>query len=1023
MTVISSGAFVGSTELLGLVQRMASRTAKGRTEADLQGDLRTLLLYGGLALEEDQVVRLEEPSNDGTRRRLDVAVGVTVFELKNDLRAGETRRKGEDQLAGYLRLRTEQNGHRYNGVLTDGAEWHLYYMLPGRELEPVASFIVDPSAPDATGLASWLESVLATGEEVLPSPQEVTARLGAGSPAYQLDRAELMVLYTTCQSDPEVVVKRSLWSKLLITAFGTEFVDEADLFVEHTYLVLISELIAHAVVGFDLADGSLSPDTLVSGAAFSTARVYGVVEADFFDWVLRAPGGRRFVQGLARRLARIKWADVEHDVLKLLYESIIAAPQRHGLGEYYTPDWLAEGMVGDAVQSPLEQKVLDPACGSGTFLFHAVRLFLERAEASGWSNSLALKFLTDRVAGIDVHPVAVTLARVTYLLAIGSDRLQDPEREDVFVPVFLGDSVQWAQNAGVLTSGSVVVPTGEGSQLFANELIFPESLVADAPRFDGLVTAMSEKVQGRLPGAPPGSLRPLFRRYAIPESEQPTLAATYATMCELNDMGRNHIWGYYVRNLVRPLWLARPENHVDVLVGNPPWLAYSHMTVKMKEDYQQACRDRGLWPGGTRARNQDLSAFFVARCIELYLRDEGRFAFVMPASVLSRQQYEGFRAADFSGSHGELRVAFDEPRDLTAIKPSPFPVPCSVVTGRRTPQRRALPRTAEIWSGRLPRNAASWAAAASLITRSAQTRTAVTTGVLSPYSPNFAAGANIRPRALLCVETVSRTPLGVGRGRLAVRSRRSAQEKPPWRDLPSQSGVVEAQFVRRFHLGLTVLPFRLLDPWLCVVPLHRDRLIRPEDGDWENYPDLATWWREMDRLWRENNKQGEQLKLIDQVDYRRSLSNQVPAPRERVVYTKSGMNLAAARVGDVGALIDHKLYWAAVTSPAEAWYLCAILNSGALLEMVKPLQAVGQFGPRDFDKYVFALPIPLFDERDDLHSELAMVGQASEDASAALPLPEGVEFKIGRRLIRQNLERLGLTGRADELVRSLLSAR
>ena len=43
---------------------------------------------------------------------------------------------------------------------------------------------------------------------------------------------------------------------------------------------------------------------------------------------------------------------------------------------------------------------------------------------------------------MDLHPVAVTLARVTYLLAIGSDRLMHPDRGPIQVPVFLGDAVQ-----------------------------------------------------------------------------------------------------------------------------------------------------------------------------------------------------------------------------------------------------------------------------------------------------------------------------------------------------------------------------------------------------------------------------------------------------------------------------------------------------------------------------------------------------------------------------------------------------
>ena len=46
---------------------------------------------------------------------------------------------------------------------------------------------------------------------------------------------------------------------------------------------------------------------------------------------------------------------------------------------------------------------------------------------------------------MDLHPVAVTLARVTYLLALTPDRLSD--RDDLTVPVFLGDSVRWEQES------------------------------------------------------------------------------------------------------------------------------------------------------------------------------------------------------------------------------------------------------------------------------------------------------------------------------------------------------------------------------------------------------------------------------------------------------------------------------------------------------------------------------------------------------------------------------------------------
>ena len=37
--------------------------------------------------------------------------------------------------------------------------------------------------------------------------------------------------------------------------------------------------------------------------------------------------------------------------------------------------------------------------------------------------------------------------------------------------------------------------------------------------------------------------------------------------------GRDHIWAYYTRNMVRPVALSR--SRVDVVIGNPPWINYN----------------------------------------------------------------------------------------------------------------------------------------------------------------------------------------------------------------------------------------------------------------------------------------------------------------------------------------------------------------------------------------------------------------------------------------------------------------
>jgi hypothetical protein len=71
--------------------------------------------------------------------------------------------------------------------------------------------------------------VLATGQQIKPTLQQIERKLGASSPSYDLDIAELWALYKQCRDLPTVKVKRGLWAKLLTTAMGTNFPDEESL--------------------------------------------------------------------------------------------------------------------------------------------------------------------------------------------------------------------------------------------------------------------------------------------------------------------------------------------------------------------------------------------------------------------------------------------------------------------------------------------------------------------------------------------------------------------------------------------------------------------------------------------------------------------------------------------------------------------------------------------------------------------------------------------------------------------------
>ena len=64
------------------------------------------------------------------------------------------------------------------------------------------------------------------------------------------------------------------------------------------------------------------------------------------------------------------------DVVGFIYEDLIPGEERHQLGQFYTPKPIAELITRWCVRSP-DDKVLDPGCGSGTFLVEAYKRLAE----------------------------------------------------------------------------------------------------------------------------------------------------------------------------------------------------------------------------------------------------------------------------------------------------------------------------------------------------------------------------------------------------------------------------------------------------------------------------------------------------------------------------------------------------------------------------------------------------------------------------------------------------------------------
>ena len=212
---------------------------------------------------------------------------------------------------------------------------------------------------------------------------------------------QLRGLYENKGRVQAAIAQRNLWLQQLRAGGNAPAEDVDELFVRHTLLILIARLIARTV----RSDGDAAT-------------------AGFVQWV---PEDGDFVKDLAGIISRYDWGHRSVDVLRGLYGRYVESRHRRSFGEHYTPDWLAERIctkviddryIGEQLanfgRGAAIKGVLDPFCGSGTFLVHAVRRILNSralAKEAGLSDRRKNDFASRMVCGMDIHPVAVEMSR------------------------------------------------------------------------------------------------------------------------------------------------------------------------------------------------------------------------------------------------------------------------------------------------------------------------------------------------------------------------------------------------------------------------------------------------------------------------------------------------------------------------------------------------------------------------------------------------------------------------------------
>jgi SAM-dependent methyltransferase len=479
----------------------------------------------------------------------------------------------------------------------------------------------------------------------------------------------------------------------LATLYGVP--EDADLkallFAVHTYFALLMKLLAAELASLQSGSILTSPmadlpalpsgqfrarlEDLEGGGLFGRVGIRNFLEGDFFGWYLSAWSGRleSAVRDMIRTLQEYEPAtgsllpEATRDLIKKLYQYLVPRRLRHDLGEYYTPDWLAE-LVLDEVGYHGEKgvRVLDPACGSGTFLALAIRRAREAADDRLEEPRETVQGILANITGFDLNPLAVIAARTTYLLSLGT---LVREISPIEIPVYLCDSVLTPSTyEGQMERRFDALAEPYRVPSVVGEFQVPREFAAKQ-RLESLTRVLEECARMKNYNVDAFLQRVQQEVGPVENGSQRILARLFQKIAALEKDGRNGIWARILKNNFAPIFVGQ----VDLVVGNPPWVRWGYLSDDYRQATQQLWMDYGLFSlKGMAARlgggEKDFSMLFLYACADYYLRPEGRLGFVITQEVLkSKGAGEGFRRFKLGANGQPLCVL--KAADLVAVKP------------------------------------------------------------------------------------------------------------------------------------------------------------------------------------------------------------------------------------------------------------------------------------------------------------------------------------------------------------------
>jgi len=406
---------------------------------------------------------------------------------------------------------------------------------------------------------------------------------------------------------------------------------------------------------------------LFNGKSLGEYSIQNFFEIQFFEWFIYA---REFdltvindafikIDKIEATASIIK-PEIVEDVFREVYIGLMPKEVRHLLGEYYTPGWLVEFVLDKAgyIGQP-DLTLLDPACGSGSFVTHAIKRFISANKDSLPIDKIIEK-ITTQIVGYDINPITVITAKANYILSLGDITAID---KTINIPIYMCDSV--------------LVPTVYAKQSQLSRSIKVNTIVGEfeIPVFDNRTDGdiFMKEVSSHVESYTFDEFKDYLTNNAVLSLNNVNLFVAknfFEKICELHLSSQDSFWGIILKNAFAPLFAC---GGFDVVVGNPPWIAWKAMSDTYRKQTLDIWLSYGIFEKSAYEKittHDDFAMAVTYVSIDHYCKENGELVFVLPQTFLKASKGgEGFRKFCITRDWLSIPFAVKEVYDMLKIRP------------------------------------------------------------------------------------------------------------------------------------------------------------------------------------------------------------------------------------------------------------------------------------------------------------------------------------------------------------------